>query len=59
MNQEDIINDRVIKNKKLKKNYKRQFENEMNKFSEDDDDRDSLRQSKLLNQSQEKWMYYN
>jgi hypothetical protein len=49
MNQEDIINDRVIKNKKLKKNYKRQFENEMNKFSEDDDDRDSLRQSKLLN----------
>ena len=49
MNQEDIINDRVIKNKKLKKNYKRQFENEMKKFSEDDDDRDSLRQSKLLN----------
>jgi hypothetical protein len=49
MNQEDILNDRVKQSKKEKKNFQRQFENEMNKFSEDEEDRDSLYQSKLLN----------
>jgi hypothetical protein len=42
MNQEDILNDRVKQSKKEKKNFHRHFENEMNKYSEEESDRDSL-----------------
>ena len=49
MRTNEQIQTRILELEEELEYVKEWHENEMNKFSEDDDDRDSLRQSKLLN----------